>query len=378
MVCIRPAEDRADDSHWVWLLPPLLLGAFLRLFRLSAQVLGGDELNGVQRALEMSIAGALRTYHLADNCLPLTALYRGLLDLGFAPTETLFRAPSVVCGLLLLVLMPVAIARRLSMRIAVASAWLVALSPVLVLYARIARPYEALALAAFCAAGARSMAPRNLVAGGALPCSRLWPCTSPGCRAVRPGALPVLRLGLLAGRGQRWTLSGWPPWARGPGHFPPDPGLGSLRGLIAEKQDPLTSLSTISGWRLRQDRLRHRVALFQAFICEAGGSLAPGPDSRHCRCGSCWGSWPDCCSTRRCCSTSWVNSLRSDLPLFTLDTTVTRAAERAEFTNQRSSRWAFSDPAHQPNSGNSPGSVTTNLVFAPPASPPPACNDLFP
>src|SRR5436190_5206665 len=149
-----PPATRAalPAPQWLWFLPPFTLGVFLRFFRLGAQLLGGDELNAVQRAFELTVPKALTTYHLSDNCLPLTALYRFLLDWGCPPTELLFRAPSLIAGVVLAVAAPLALARRVTPAVGLAAAWLLALSPVLTLYSRIARPYEALALTAFGAA----------------------------------------------------------------------------------------------------------------------------------------------------------------------------------------------------------------------------------
>lgn len=134
-----------------WLLGPLAAGAFLRLFRLSTQVLYGDELHAVRAALALPLARILTTYRPSDNCIPLTALDRLWLDAGGALSEWVVRLPPLVAGLLFVVLAPRAVERRLGQRTALPFAWLVALAPGLVFYSRIARSYMPVVLTGFAA-----------------------------------------------------------------------------------------------------------------------------------------------------------------------------------------------------------------------------------
>jgi hypothetical protein len=126
---------------WPWLLPPFLLGVVLRLWNLPAQVLGDDEFHAVRAALGRPVAEILVTYQRVDNSIPLSALFRFLMDRGVALSEAAFRLPSLLAGLLVLALFPALAVRRLGRGTAVAFAWLLALSPGLVWYSRIARSY---------------------------------------------------------------------------------------------------------------------------------------------------------------------------------------------------------------------------------------------
>lgn len=139
---------------FAWLAPPVLVGAVLRLWHLPAQIVGGDELNGVRTALRMPLGKVLTTYQLQDPSLPLAGFYRFLLDRGVGLSELWVRLPVLACGLAALVAIPWAAERRVGRAAAHVLAWLVALSPLLVLYSRIARPYMPIALLGFGATAA--------------------------------------------------------------------------------------------------------------------------------------------------------------------------------------------------------------------------------
>ncbi|HVT58681.1 MAG TPA: hypothetical protein VHR45_09785 [Thermoanaerobaculia bacterium] len=95
----------------------------------------------VRVALQDTLSETLTTYNLADNCIPLSALFRILVVAGVRLSEMLLRMPSLASGALLVALVPWAVARRLGRRPALVLAWLLALSPPLVFYSRIARSY---------------------------------------------------------------------------------------------------------------------------------------------------------------------------------------------------------------------------------------------
>lgn len=133
----------------LWLVPPLAVGAAARLWGLRDQLLIGDELHTVVSVLEWDLAGILTTFRRADPCIPLAALFRILSDLGVPLTETLLRAPAVAAGLAAIALLPCLARRELPARhwrTSIVFAWLLALSPLLVYYGRIARPYAVVVL----------------------------------------------------------------------------------------------------------------------------------------------------------------------------------------------------------------------------------------
>jgi Dolichyl-phosphate-mannose-protein mannosyltransferase len=151
---VSMATDPIPAPAAPWFLPPVLAGVVLRLWNLRAQIVGGDELNGVEAALRLPLGRVLTTYQLADPCLPMAGFYRFLLDRGIALSETWVRLVPLAFGLAALAVVPWIVTRRLGRPAGIAAAWLVALSPLLVLYSRIARPYMPIAFLGFAATAA--------------------------------------------------------------------------------------------------------------------------------------------------------------------------------------------------------------------------------
>ncbi|HEV7516359.1 MAG TPA: glycosyltransferase family 39 protein [Thermoanaerobaculia bacterium] len=137
-----------------WLLPPFAIGTVLRLWNVRAQVLAGDEMHAVRVALVEPLSHILTTYELRDNCIPLTALYRLLLEHGVPLSELVVRLPILLSGLLALLALPWVVARRVGPKVGHLFAWLLAVSPLLVFYSRIARPYTPIVLFGFAATAA--------------------------------------------------------------------------------------------------------------------------------------------------------------------------------------------------------------------------------
>src|SRR5262249_53321610 len=123
----------------------------------SPQVLGGDETHALRAAVSRSLAGILVTYQESDNCIPLTALYKLWGMAGGGLSETVLRPPALLCGLAALWWSPEAFGRgaeggeSLPVRVVELQRWLMALSPALVLYSRIARSYLPMVLFSFLA-----------------------------------------------------------------------------------------------------------------------------------------------------------------------------------------------------------------------------------
>lgn len=139
---------------WISLAAALAAGGFLRLYRLGSQVLLGDELHAVRAVVSVPLPEILVRFSETDVCLPLAGLARLLLDRGRLLSETVFQAPVVAAGILLLVVAPLAVRRVAAPGAALVFPWLLALSPGLVLWSRIARSYAPAILLAFAAAAA--------------------------------------------------------------------------------------------------------------------------------------------------------------------------------------------------------------------------------
>ncbi len=130
-----------SSAFWLALGAAVAVGAGLRLLGIGAQVLGGDELHTLRTALELDLGEILVTYRVADHSIPLTALYEIWIGAGGTPSELALRAPSLLSGVLVVALLPIACRRAVGAATAAALAGLLALSPALVLYSRIVRPY---------------------------------------------------------------------------------------------------------------------------------------------------------------------------------------------------------------------------------------------
>lgn len=113
----------------------------LRTWNLEAQLLGGDELLAPRIALHRTLGGILTRYETADPCLPFTAYLRVLLWIRGTLDTAFVRAPALLAGLALVLVLPALRRERLGPERARLLAVLLATSPMLVLYSRIARPY---------------------------------------------------------------------------------------------------------------------------------------------------------------------------------------------------------------------------------------------
>jgi len=126
------------------------LGAWLRVDQFGAQVLIDDEWHAVHQLLRLSPSQMWLDFGHADYSIPLGLLY-GLESRAFGLTETLMRWPMLVCGLATLLLFPLYVAPRLGRATAAVFALLLAISPLLVIYSRMARPYAITLLLAWSA-----------------------------------------------------------------------------------------------------------------------------------------------------------------------------------------------------------------------------------
>ncbi|MEN8184195.1 MAG: glycosyltransferase family 39 protein [Myxococcota bacterium] len=126
----------------------IAVGAGARLWNLSGQIFGGDEFHAVRAALILPVSSLYATYQQADPSLPL-ATYGGLLLAAGLPLSDLaLRVPVLVAGVAAVGLLPLLARRWIGHTAALLFAALLALSPNLVLYSRIARPYMPIALLA--------------------------------------------------------------------------------------------------------------------------------------------------------------------------------------------------------------------------------------
>jgi hypothetical protein len=141
--------DAPRKRHLLAASAPFLVGGAMRLWNLRDQILGGDETHALRAAVKLPLSKILVTYQQTDNCIPLTAFYKLLMLGGTRMGEMLFRLPVLLCGLAALLALPAAFEGRVGRATVLVYRWLVAISPALVLYSRIARSYLPMVLFSF-------------------------------------------------------------------------------------------------------------------------------------------------------------------------------------------------------------------------------------
>src|ERR1043165_8443526 len=122
------------------LLAALVAGLWLRCYQIGDQILMDDEVNAIVKLAASDYRGIFLSFGMTDHSIPMTLLFKWLEARGRL-SEAWMLAPSVVFGTAACIF-GVAVVRRIFPVLTVALlAALLAGSPLLVLYARQARPY---------------------------------------------------------------------------------------------------------------------------------------------------------------------------------------------------------------------------------------------
>jgi hypothetical protein len=137
------SERSSFFTNRLWLVPltvAIAVGVWLRLDQILAQVLIDDEWHAIHQLLLYTPSQMFLDFGYADYSIPL-----GILDWyeaqWFGLSELSMRLPMLIAGIAALVLFPTYVARRLSYATAAVFALLLAMSPLLIIYSRMARPY---------------------------------------------------------------------------------------------------------------------------------------------------------------------------------------------------------------------------------------------
>ena len=115
-------------------------GVYLRWQQWIDQVLLDDEWHLVHRLVLSTPRQMFLDFGYSDYSIPFGLLYSMLSGFGDLSEVTL-RLPALVFGIATLFVLPWLVVRRVGLATTALFAWLLAISPLLVLYARIARPY---------------------------------------------------------------------------------------------------------------------------------------------------------------------------------------------------------------------------------------------
>jgi hypothetical protein len=126
----------------------VLAGATFRFFQLRDQLIVSDEWHALQAAAQLPLSELASLTTLGATSIPQN-LYARLLLEGPGWNETLLRLPSLAAGVGTLLLFPVLVRDLVKPRAIVVFAYLLALSPFLIFYARYCRPYSLVVLLDF-------------------------------------------------------------------------------------------------------------------------------------------------------------------------------------------------------------------------------------
>ena len=127
-------------SDLFWLALAIGLGIALRLDQLGSQLLLEDEWHAVHRVAKETPAAIFLDFGHSDSSIPLTLLYWAEAHV-FGLSELAMRWPMELAGVATLVLFPWYVARHVGRGEALLLAGLLAISPLLYFFSRMARPY---------------------------------------------------------------------------------------------------------------------------------------------------------------------------------------------------------------------------------------------
>lgn len=116
------------------------LAAGLRLFQVDRQILLDDEWHAIMKLATAGYGAIATSFGVVDHSIPLTLLFKWIADQGRLSEFTMLALP-LVAGMASWLLLVAAARKALSPAALAAFAGLLAVSPLMVLYARQARPY---------------------------------------------------------------------------------------------------------------------------------------------------------------------------------------------------------------------------------------------
>jgi hypothetical protein len=116
------------------------LGALLRIDQIDSQVLVGDEWHLIHRLTYHRLSESLLTFGYADYGIPLAVLFTPIME-WYGLSETTLRLPMLLAGVASIIFIPLAFRDRIDDRVLIVFALLLAVSPFLLSYSRIARTY---------------------------------------------------------------------------------------------------------------------------------------------------------------------------------------------------------------------------------------------
>jgi hypothetical protein len=142
-----PAEKTARLAYWAAAGGFLLAGALLRWYRIGEQLIIDDEWHALNVVQNLGVKFIFSHFGHADHSIPLTLLYEALQQ-TIGLSEAAMRAPSLLAGIAIIAVFPLLMKPWLSREERLLTTALLAISPFLINFSRVARPYALLALLA--------------------------------------------------------------------------------------------------------------------------------------------------------------------------------------------------------------------------------------
>jgi len=149
-------------SQLAWLALAIGLGVGLRLEQIASQLLLEDEWHAVYRVAHQGPLAIFLDFGHSDSSIPLTLLYLAEAH-AWGLSELAMRWPMLAAGIATLVLFPAYVSRRFGYGETLLFAALLAISPLLFFFSRMARPYALTLLLVYAA----NVAFRRYVSGAA-------------------------------------------------------------------------------------------------------------------------------------------------------------------------------------------------------------------
>ena len=135
-------------TFWMLLFLSFIVGTILRCYLIGSQILIDDEWHGINYVIGKSFLHVFTNHGLGANSIPMN-IYKWCLLNTIGWSELSLRMPVIISGVLSLIVFPVFVANLFNRRTTIIFSFLLAISPVLVFYSRMSRPYGIVVILSF-------------------------------------------------------------------------------------------------------------------------------------------------------------------------------------------------------------------------------------
>jgi len=145
---MKKAFSNRGAFFWVLISISFVVGIILRLYLISSQIIIDDEWHGINYVIGRPFQYVFTNHGLGANSIPMN-LYRWFLFNTIGWSELSLRAPPLIAGVLSLIIFPIFVVKMFNSRTTAIFSFLLAMSPVLVFYSRMSRPYGIVVVLSF-------------------------------------------------------------------------------------------------------------------------------------------------------------------------------------------------------------------------------------